>query len=100
LGGFLPPVKLPRRMWAGGRLTWTAPLEIGFAAEKVSTVQDVQVKEGKTAAGLRHRAARNLPGGVSRLAEEHDIVYRDYDPPARRSPSRCPRPPSPNSAAS
>ncbi|MBN2753030.1 MAG: MaoC family dehydratase N-terminal domain-containing protein [Rhodospirillaceae bacterium] len=87
LGGFLPPVPLPRRMWAGGRLTWMAPLAVGRAAEKHSTVTDVQVKQGKTGplvfVTVRHDLSQD---GVACLTEEHDIVYRDYDAPGAAKP--------------
>lgn len=80
LGGFLPPVPLPRRMWAGGRLEWFAPLKVGAVAEKVSTVADVQVKEGKTGplafVTVRHEIRQD---GEVCLTETHDIVYRGYD---------------------
>src|SRR5688572_24269885 len=45
-GGFLPPVPLPRRMWAGGRLTFPRPVPIGAALTRTSTIRDVQAKEG------------------------------------------------------
>ena len=35
-GGFLPPVPLPRRMWAGSRIQWLAPLCVGDEIERVS----------------------------------------------------------------
>jgi 3-methylfumaryl-CoA hydratase len=93
LGGFLPPVKLPRRMWAGGRLTWTAPLRIGAAAEKVSTVKDVRVKEGKTGPLVFVTVLHEIfQGGVSCLTEEHDIVYRGYDAPGAAKPKPLPAP--------
>lgn len=80
LGGFLPPVPLPRRMWAGGRIDWHAPLRVGAAAEKVSTVADVQVKHGKTGplvfVTVRHEIRQE---GETCLVEAHDIVYRGYD---------------------
>jgi 3-methylfumaryl-CoA hydratase len=47
-GGFLPPVPLPRRMWAGGRLRFAAPLPIGATATKTSRIASVDVKKGKT----------------------------------------------------
>ena len=47
-GGFLPPVALPRRMWAGSRLEFHAPIPIGADATTTSTVDDVAIKEGKT----------------------------------------------------
>src|SRR5437764_11487062 len=47
-GGFLPPVPLPRRMWAGGQLEFFAPLRIGDAIRRSSTIEDVKVKAGRT----------------------------------------------------
>jgi len=78
-GGFLPPVPLPRRMWAGGRLVWEAgnPLRVGDAAERKSTIVSVSHKSGRTGdlvfVLVRHEVhnARGLA-----LTEEHDIVYR------------------------
>ena len=75
-GGFLPPVALPRRMWAGGRLEFVAPLLIGQAIEKRSTVQAVTEKQGKSGpmvfVTVRHEifAERQLA-----VIEEQDIVY-------------------------
>jgi 3-methylfumaryl-CoA hydratase len=46
LGGFLPPIGLPRRMWAGGRLTWAAPLPLGAEIRRITTIQDVTPKRG------------------------------------------------------
>src|SRR5579871_5036266 len=37
-GGFLPPVALPRRMWAGGRLNFLKPLAIGAQVNRTSTI--------------------------------------------------------------
>lgn len=78
-GGFLPPVPLPRRMWAGGRLHWQQgnPLVVGDAARRVSRIASVTHKAGRTGDLLfvlvRHELhnARGLA-----LTEEHDIVYR------------------------
>jgi 3-methylfumaryl-CoA hydratase len=47
-GGFLPPVPLPRRMWAGGRFEFRAPVKVGDAVERTSTIADVTPKEGRT----------------------------------------------------
>src|SRR5207247_4517142 len=46
-GGFLPPVPLPRRMWAGGRLTFLQPLRIGERIERLSRLVAVPSKEGR-----------------------------------------------------
>lgn len=81
-GGFLPPVPLPRRMWAGGRLRFAAPLPIGAAAEKVSRIASVDVKQGRTGAlafvTVQHTVRHQ---GQLCLTEEHDIVYRDLPQP-------------------
>src|SRR6188768_4102595 len=47
-GGFLPPVPLPRRMWAGSRIAFQRPLTIGSAVTRLSRIADVSLKEGKT----------------------------------------------------
>ncbi|MDP1655232.1 MAG: MaoC family dehydratase N-terminal domain-containing protein [Hylemonella sp.] len=82
-GGFLPPVPLPRRMWAGGRLDFLQPLRVGEAVTRTSTIQDVTVKHGRSGAlvfvCVRHEFS-NAQGLA--LSEEHDIVYRDAPPPA------------------
>ncbi|QNP58337.1 FAS1-like dehydratase domain-containing protein [Paenacidovorax monticola] len=78
-GGFLPPVPLPRRMWAGGRLRWDAgnPLQVGQEAQRVSTIQSVKHKAGRSGELLfvlvEHRF---LNANGLALTEEHDIVYR------------------------
>jgi 3-methylfumaryl-CoA hydratase len=94
-GGFLPPVPLPRRMWAGGRLEFRAPLRVGDAIERESRIARVDVKEGRTGTLVfvlvRHEitAARALA-----IVEEHDIVYRDAarpgdPPPPKRAAPRA-----------
>ena len=78
-GGFLPPVPLPRRMWAGGRLQWQVdnPLRVGDAAQKHSRIASVQHKAGRTGDLLFvevEHAFHNAQGLC--LTETHDIVYR------------------------
>ena len=78
-GEFLPPVPLPRRMWAGGRLHWQAanPLRVGDALRRVSTIESVTHKRGRSGDLLfvlvRHAISNDA--GLC-LTEEHDIVYR------------------------
>lgn len=76
-GGFLPPVPLPRRMWAGGRLQWHQPLRVGDAVKRVSTIQSIQHKTGRTGELLFVVVAHEVfnQHGLC-LREEHDIVYR------------------------
>jgi 3-methylfumaryl-CoA hydratase len=93
-GGFLPPVPLPRRMWAGGRLQWHAPLRVGDAVERTSRIVSVTHKSGRSGDLLfvlvRHEV-RNAQGLA--LTEEHDIVYRpaalpgDAVPPPQAAPA-------------
>ena len=81
-GGFLPPVPLPRRMWAGGRLTFLQPLRVDEAISRVSTVQDVTIKQGRNGAlcfvVVRHEVAGEH--GLA-LVEDQDVVYRDAPQP-------------------
>lgn len=93
-GGFLPPVSLPRRMWAGGRLAFHAPLRVGDALQRDSEIVSVAGKSGKSGP-LVFVTVRHTVTAAGRLAvvEEHDIVYRDAakpgDPPpqARAAPA-------------
>jgi len=77
-GGFLPPVPLPRRMWAGGRLHWHQQvLQVGDVVKRVSRIEAVTHKAGRTGdlvfVLVRHEI-HNAQGLT--LSEEHDIVYR------------------------
>jgi 3-methylfumaryl-CoA hydratase len=81
-GGFLPPVPLPRRMWAGGRFVFHQPLRVDEAITRVSTVQDVTVKHGRNGALCFVLVRHEVSGGNGlALVEEHDIVYRDSPQP-------------------
>ena len=80
-GGFLPPVHdLPRRMWAGGRLRFHAPLQLGEAVTRLSTILSVKEKTGGTGklvfVTVKHEIA-GLAGQA--ITEEQDIVYRGID---------------------
>ncbi|AIO30392.1 hypothetical protein DM39_6676 [Burkholderia cenocepacia] len=81
-GGFLPPVPLPRRMWAGGRFTFHAPLHAGRRATRESTIAHIEDKTGRSGrlvfVTVRHRIESD---GVPCIDEEHDIVYRDAPQP-------------------
>jgi len=78
LGGMIPDVGLPIRMWAGGRLRFHAAFRSGVAAEKTSTLQGVTRKEGKSGklafVTLRHEVRQR---GALVLSEEQDLVYRE-----------------------
>ncbi|WP_428484026.1 FAS1-like dehydratase domain-containing protein [Rhodopila sp.] len=81
-GGFLPPVPLPRRMWAGGRFTFHQPLRVDETITRISTVQDVTVKHGRNGTLCFVLVRHDIAGenGLA-LVEEHDIVYRDLPGP-------------------
>ena len=93
-GGFLPPVPLPRRMWAGGRLRWEMqgdganPLQVGQQVQRQSTIQSVKHKAGRSGELLfvlvehQYRNAQGLA-----LTEEHDIVYRSAAQPGDPAPA-------------
>ncbi|TBN39015.1 protein dehydratase [Paracoccus subflavus] len=82
-GGFLPPVPLPRRMWAGGALTFHDDIRVGERVTRVSTIRDVTVKEGRTGT-LCFVTVDHRIDSAGRLAaeERQDIVYRGIEAPA------------------
>lgn len=86
-GGFLPPVALPRRMWAGGRFGFADDVHIGDRAQKRSVIKDVALKRGRSGAlcfvTVRHEVGTD---GATAFWEEHDIVYRED--PAPDAPPR------------
>jgi 3-methylfumaryl-CoA hydratase len=77
-GDFLPPIPLPRRMWAGSRLNFIRPLLVGETLERSSTIQSITLKQGRSGSLGFVCVAHELSdsSGVA-LIEEHDIVYRD-----------------------
>jgi len=76
-GTFMPPVPLPRRMWAGSRLEFHRPLRVGERIARLSRIVDVTPKEGRSGAlvfvTVRHEVSDD--GGLV-LTDEHDIVFR------------------------
>ena len=78
LGEFLPPVPLPRRMWAGSEIKVLKPIRVGDKVIKQSTVADIQVKEGRTGLLCFVTAEYNfLVNNEVTINEKHNIVYRD-----------------------
>ena len=92
-GGFLPPVPLPRRMFAGGRLEFHHPVRIGDDITRSSRIVDVSGKEGRSGTlvfvTVRHEISNDI--GVA-LTEEHDIVYRENPRPDAPVPKPQPAP--------
>ncbi len=83
-GGFLPPIALPRRMWAGGRLAFGAPIRIGDAVRRLSRIEDVTSKEGRTGS-LCFVTVRHLlsVADATVIDERQDIVYRGLEAETR-----------------
>jgi 3-methylfumaryl-CoA hydratase len=77
-GGFLPPVPLPRRMFAGGRFEYHQPLKIGERISRTSRITDVSGKQGRSGTLVFVTVRHEIAGaaGVA-MTEEHDIVYRE-----------------------
>jgi 3-methylfumaryl-CoA hydratase len=65
LGEFLPPVDLPRRMWAAGDIEITQPLSLGETVEKVSTIEAVDEKQGRTGKLVFVRVSHRLTGSMA-----------------------------------
>jgi 3-methylfumaryl-CoA hydratase len=95
-GGFLPPVPLPRRMWAGGELEFLDPLRVGDEAKRTSRISDIAVKTGSTGTlcfvSVEHLVT--TPRGIA-IRERQDIVYRDMDGAPVGTPKAPPPPPPP-----
>jgi 3-methylfumaryl-CoA hydratase len=97
LGGFMPPVALPRRMWAGSDFEFHQPLLVGDALSRTSTIVDIKEKSGRTGnlifVKVRHEVRRNGEQAVA-LTEHHNIVYRaaastdDVVPPPQAAPNQ------------
>ena len=81
-GGFLPPVELPNRMWAGGRLRFEQPPRVDENVRRVSRIARCERKSGRNGDLVFVTVEHTLSGaaGVA-LVEEHDIVYRNPTPP-------------------
>lgn len=81
-GGFLPPVPLPRRMWAGGSFSFHAPIRIGETVSRRSVIEDVTVKEGRSGTLCFVTVTHHVESdGREALIERQDIVYRSADTP-------------------
>ncbi|WP_158906893.1 MaoC family dehydratase N-terminal domain-containing protein [Burkholderia sp. L27(2015)] len=88
-GGFLPPIMLPRRMWAGGQLQFLRPLAMGEPIQRISTIKSIQSKSGRSG-GLVFVTVLHQISDAQGIAirEEQNIVYRDA--PAAGAPAPQP----------
>jgi 3-methylfumaryl-CoA hydratase len=82
-GGFLPPVPLPRRMWAGSRLRFNHPIPIGQCAVRHSVIDSLTYKHGRSGSliivTVRHDIKDSSDSVL--LTEEQDIIYRHIPGP-------------------
>lgn len=92
-GGFLPPIELPRRMWAGSRLDFVRALHIGDAVTRTSRIASIVSKSARSGplvfVTVRHEIAG--PAGPA-IEEEHDIVYREQPLPGASTAAPPPAP--------
>ncbi len=83
-GGFLPPVELPRRMFAGGSLILHAPVPLGAEMRREAAVVDLKNKTGRSGR-LIFVTVRFLIYSRARLCleEEQAYVYQKIGPPLK-----------------
>jgi 3-methylfumaryl-CoA hydratase len=72
-GGFLPPIKLPRRMWAGSRIEFRAPIKVGEAITRRSTIAKIESKTGASGEMVFLTVHHTINDAIR---EEQDIVFR------------------------
>ncbi|MCI3950517.1 MAG: acyl-CoA dehydrogenase [Burkholderiales bacterium] len=92
-GDFLPPVPLPRRMFAGKRTTFSGELRVGDEVRRESTIQDVNIKQGRSGLMVFVTVKTDIssPRGLA-ITEEQDIVYRGEPDPNAPPPPPQPAP--------
>lgn len=90
-GDFLPPVPLPRRMFAGKRTTFHESLRVGDEVRRDSVIQEVNIKQGRTGTMVFVTVKTDLtsPRGLA-ITEEQDLVYREAAAPG--APLQPPQP--------
>jgi 3-methylfumaryl-CoA hydratase len=92
-GGFLPPIPQPRRMWAGGRLTFLQPLAVGAPVQRVSLIKSILTKSGRSGQLVFVTVQHEIFSGKTvAIREEQDIVYRDAPAPGSLAPEPTPAP--------
>ena len=92
LGGFMPPVRLNRRMWAGGALEFIAPLHVGEHLTRETRIANIVEKSGAAGEMVFVTLEHGISGedGLA-LREQQDIVYLQI-PDSFRAPKAIPVP--------
>jgi 3-methylfumaryl-CoA hydratase len=94
-GDFLPPVALPRRMFAGRRVRFHAPLRVGDVAEKRSEIIAITPKTGRSGAMVFVTIGHRISvGGTLCVTEDQDVVYREAAVPGAAPPPPTLAPPT------
>ena len=84
-GTFLPPIPLPRRMWAGGRLTFYRPLKMGDFARKEAEIVSILPKEGRAGKMIFVTVKNTIFVGAEMVAiDEQDLVYLEKSKPSEK----------------
>lgn len=92
-GGFLPPVPLPRRMWAGGNFTFHDDLRVGDIVTRRSIIRDVVSKTGRTGPLCFVTVEHEISASGRRVFTEfQDIVYRGEANEVAAKPAAEPAP--------
>lgn len=86
-GGFLPPIDLPRRMFAGSYIKFHRPLLIGGTYRRASKIASIEMKEGRSGklAFVKVEHVISDAEGTEHLTEQQDIVYREPDGATKKS---------------
>lgn len=90
-GSFLPPVPLPRRMWASSTIEFLQPLTTGTTVDRVSRVASITQKHGGSGALAFVMLDHTIHvGSDAAVRETQTLVYRDA-----ATPEATPTPPEP-----
>lgn len=97
LGGFMPPLDLPRRMWAGSSLEFHSPITVGQPLTRTTTIESITPKQGSSGrlcfVALRHDVSAD---GTLAIVDRQTIVYREaVSPEGGGTAARPPRQDSP-----
>jgi len=79
-GDFLPPISLPRRMWAGSQFQFHQPIVVGDHLHRLSTIENIIKKSGRSGQLMFVRVKHDISFSENKrlaLTEYHDIVYRE-----------------------
>ena len=95
--GFMPPIPLPRRMWAGGEIAFRAPLRVGVPATRTSRVAAIDLKQGRTGRLVLLRLAHAYAQDERELiAETQTLVFREEHGETQPAPAVAPAGPQPD----